>query len=192
MVGACSLRYMQVTAPADLDIINANVQLNGGQVAFEASACSVSSALLTVRTGHRRGTGIQLSFNLKRYCSSGSLTYTSALNGMSFSGSAISAVNYTALNPWYEKIKKTRDGGRVRDRVKETRPPRFFFSALVLGSEPGMRVHTSTLGFGRSFFCAGSRQRQRPAIRTRSALAAHASASQATSATALPARVRAP
>ena len=105
MVGACSLRYMQVTAPADLDIINANVQLNGGKVAFEASACSVSSALLTVRSGHHRGTGIQLSFNLKRYCSSGTLTYTSALNGMSFSGSAISAVNYTALNPWYEMIR---------------------------------------------------------------------------------------
>ena len=32
IAGACRLRYMQVTAPADLDVINANVQLNGGKV----------------------------------------------------------------------------------------------------------------------------------------------------------------
>ena len=45
----------------------------------------------------------QLSFRLKRYCSIGVTTVTSAFNGISFPGSAVGNVTYFSLSPSYAR-----------------------------------------------------------------------------------------
>jgi len=44
-------------------------------------------------------TAIQLSFILKRYCSGGTVTFSSGFNGASFPGSSINGTSYLALSP---------------------------------------------------------------------------------------------
>jgi hypothetical protein len=68
-----SLRFLTVSQPADLNALNANIQLNNGR----------------------------LSFRLKRYCSVGTTLYSSPFNGISFPGSRVGNTTYFDLSPSY-------------------------------------------------------------------------------------------
>jgi hypothetical protein len=69
--GVGSLRTLTITAPADLNVINTNMRLNGGK----------------------------FSFRLKRYCSTGTSAFSGAFHGISFPGTAIGNTTYFSLAP---------------------------------------------------------------------------------------------
>ena len=114
---ARSLRYFDIVADADLNVLNANIQLNAGKVIaagdsnyfdpawLRTAPCSHSAACVPARAGSRRAalplSHLQFSFRLKRFCSNGTVPYTSAFNGISFPGSTVGNVTYFSLSPSY-------------------------------------------------------------------------------------------
>ena len=114
---ARSLRYFDIVADADLNVLNANIQLNAGKVSaagdsnyfdpawLRTAPCSHSAACVPARAGSRRAalplSHLQFSFRLKRFCSNGTVPYTSAFNGISFPGSTVGNVTYFSLSPSY-------------------------------------------------------------------------------------------
>jgi hypothetical protein len=79
--GGGSLRFLTVSQPADLNALNANIQLNNGR----------------------------LSFRLKRYCSVGTTLYSSPFNGISFPGSRVGNTTYFDLSPSQTTTSQTCD-----------------------------------------------------------------------------------
>ena len=106
--GCPSYRYFDIVQPADLDTVNANIQLNQGAV--RVLACG------WLGTDHRPNSHVvlcvagivgedpsphQFSFRLKRYCSVGNVAYTSSFNGISFPGTVVGNTTYFSLSPSY-------------------------------------------------------------------------------------------
>ena len=123
------LRYFDIVDGGDLNVLNANIQLNAGKVWRHIKpprlgtppcscrvpidiascsrcvacgvACSTAPCSRRVALPAPPPSTTQFSFRLKRYCSGGSVPYTSSFNGISFPGSTVGNVTYFSLSPSY-------------------------------------------------------------------------------------------
>ena len=98
---ACSLRYFDISSASDMDVINANVQLNSGSVCASWRWTKIACTSVShVACGRPRAP--QFSFRLKRYCKTTGLSETASFNGISFPGSQIGSTTYFSLTPSYD------------------------------------------------------------------------------------------
>ena len=104
-----SLRYFDITDPADLNVINQAIQANNGNVRSRRTADQAPpSRSRPTSYARRRPVGAvaghdraQLSFKLKRYCTASTAAYSASFYGVPLPGSILNGTTFFSLSPSY-------------------------------------------------------------------------------------------